>query len=205
MSVSAVEQLPRGRHGLGRAEVRAAQRARMVAAMVASISDRGYVETTVADVIRGARVSRETFYEQFSNKEDAFLAAFDFCTAELAARIEAAGTGEGNPERRLERAIGTYLETLRGEPALARTFLVDAYAAGPRAVRRRAEVTAAFVALVVSIVQPADREGRFACEALVGAISSMVTMRVATGDFDALPRLRRPLVNLARRLLTEAE
>lgn len=199
--MTAVERLPRGRHGLDPEEVRAAQRARMVQAMVACIAERGYVGTTVADVIRGARVSRETFYEQFANKEDAFLAAFDLCATELAARMEGTGDGDGDPLRRLERALGTYLETLRSEPALARTFLIDVYAAGPRAVERRAAVMTAFVDLVTAILEPADRDGRFACEAIVGAVSSMVTMRVATSDYNDLPRLRRPLVRLARRLL----
>jgi AcrR family transcriptional regulator len=203
--VSAVEQLPRGRHGLDPAEVRAVQRDRIVTSMVASIAERGYVETTVADVISGARVSRETFYEQFANKEDAFLAAFDYCTAELAARIETAGTGDADPVTRLEGAIDTYLETLRAEPALARTFLIDVYAAGPAAVERRTQVMSAFVDLVAGILEPADAEGRFACEAIVGAISSMVTMRVANSDYDELPRLGPPLIALARRLLTEAE
>src|SRR5204863_19102 len=120
-TVSAVEQLPRGRHGLDPAEVRAAQRARIVAAMVGSIAERGYVQTTVADVIRGARVSRETFYEQFTNKEEAFLAAFESCAAELASRLDSPDEAAGDPLERLEHALATYLETLRSEPALART------------------------------------------------------------------------------------
>jgi len=201
--VSTVEQLPRGRHGLDPAEVRAAQRARIVAAMVGSIAERGYVQTTVADVIRGARVSRETFYEQFANKEEAFLAAFDVCAAELASRLDSPGEAAEDPLERLEHALATYLETLRSEPALARTFLIDVYAAGPAAVERRTQVMSAFVDVVAGILQPADAEGRFACEAIVGAISSMVTMRVATGDYDDLPKLGPPLIALARRLLTE--
>ncbi len=45
--------------------------------MSEAVSEHGYANTPVAEVLRRARVSRETFYEQFSNKEECFLAAYD--------------------------------------------------------------------------------------------------------------------------------
>src|SRR6195256_1200113 len=72
-----VQQLPRGRHRLSRDQVLASQRGRMLAAMAEAVAEKGYVGTAVADVIERAGVSRETFYEHFSSKEDCFLAAYD--------------------------------------------------------------------------------------------------------------------------------
>ena len=82
--------LPRGRHAAPRAVVRETQRARMLDAMVHAVADKGYARVTVADVIEGAGVSRKTFYEQFTNKEDCFLAAYDAGVDGLLAAIDEA-------------------------------------------------------------------------------------------------------------------
>jgi AcrR family transcriptional regulator len=52
--------------------------------MTEAVAERGYAKTTLAHVLRRARVSRETFYEQFANKEDCFLAAYDAAAAIVA-------------------------------------------------------------------------------------------------------------------------
>ncbi|HEX2265256.1 MAG TPA: TetR/AcrR family transcriptional regulator, partial [Solirubrobacterales bacterium] len=53
------------------------QRNRIHQAMIEVVSERGYPETRVVDVIGVAGVSRKTFYELFDSKEDCFLAAYD--------------------------------------------------------------------------------------------------------------------------------
>ena len=47
-------------------------RERLIAAMAASVEERGYADTTVADVVRLARTSRRTFYEHFQDRADCF-------------------------------------------------------------------------------------------------------------------------------------
>src|SRR5919201_6795907 len=101
-----VRQLPRGRHRLSREEVIASQRGRMLAAMAEVVAQKGYARTTVADVLSRARVSRETFYEQFSDKEDCFLAAYDFSVeAMLEAITDAVGDAPAEPFARFESAL----------------------------------------------------------------------------------------------------
>ena len=87
---TAPARLPRGRHGLSREEVVESQRGRLLRAMADAVADKGYAETSVAEVIARAGVSRETFYEQFSSKEDCFHDTFDAAGAILLGRI--AGT-----------------------------------------------------------------------------------------------------------------
>src|SRR3954454_19040502 len=72
-----VEQLPRGRHSLTREQVESSQRERLLLAMCEAVAERGYVATSVADVIARARVSRETFYRHFADKQTCFEAAHD--------------------------------------------------------------------------------------------------------------------------------
>jgi AcrR family transcriptional regulator len=202
MARAAVEQLPRGRHGLSREEVAASQRGRMLEACFRVVAEKGYTRFTVADVLAAAGVSRETFYEHFRDKEDCFLAAYELSVeAVLAAMRHADPGGDGDPLDRYEEMMRGYLDLMAREDGYARVFLVDVYAAGERALVRRREVLDRFTEVVAELVGARSAADRFACEALVAAVSSMVTVRVAAGDLDEIPKLRRPIMDVARRLL----
>jgi AcrR family transcriptional regulator len=202
-----VDKLPRGRHGLSREHVERSQRGRMLRAMAEAVSELGYANTPVAEVLRRAGVSRETFYEQFANKEDCFLAAYDASATKL---LEAMGTARdsepsaASAEDRLARALARYLAALASEPALARTFLVEVYAAGPAALARRVEVQARFVeALTLQLRANGERQ-RFACEAIVATASALATQRVCAGRAAHMQELERPLLRFARESLGAA-
>lgn len=205
---TAARQLPRGRHGLSREEVIRSQRERLLLAMAEAVAEHGYARTSVAQVLKRAGVSRESFYEQFSNKEECFLAAYDAAATVL---LEVMGAGLAAPPdddrdpgdllATLSRLLEAYLRALASEPAVARTFFVEVYAAGDAALARRVAVQARFVQAVQGIVGARDDEERFACEALVAAISALVTQRVCAGRLDALEELHEPLVGLARTVL----
>ena len=177
------------------------QRERILRAMAETMVEKGYVATTVADVLRAAGVSRATFYEQFDSKEDCFAQAY-----EAAAGILIAGTAPslgsgGAPLERFGSVLRVYLDTLAAESAFARLFLVEVYAAGPDALARRAAVQGAFVDFIVELFSARTAERRFACEAFVAATSSMVTARLAANDAEGLRELHRPLLRLAEDLL----
>jgi AcrR family transcriptional regulator len=209
-------RLPRGRHGLSREEVVRDQRARILRALAETMVDKGYVGTAVADVLRAAGVSRETFYEQFSSKEDCFTSAYEETVGSLVAGTleviagddgtAAAGSGNARADglARLDRAVGTYLDTLAAEPAFARLFLVEIYATGSAVMERRAATQRQVTGLVGTLLQVRTEEERFAAEALVAATVSMVTTRVAANDLDGLRALRGPLACLAVRLMPPA-
>src|SRR3954452_8270270 len=200
-----VQQLPSGRHSLSREEVLASQRGRMLDAMAGATAEKGYVHTTVGDVIKRAGVSRETFYEHFSDKEDCFIAAFDAGVGVLLTSTGDMLADGLEPEAdglaRLDRVLATYLAVLAEQPDFARVFLVEVFAAGRRAIERRAKMQQRFVAAIAAIfgVEPGD-EDWFACEALVAATSSLVTSRIGAGHPEQLAELREPLVDLARRV-----
>ena len=109
----------------------------------------------------------------------------------------------GTPLERFDRAIGAYLEALAAEPAFARLFMVEVYAAGDKVLERRAEIQQRFAELVIDASGARDPTTRFACEALVAAIITMVTARLAARDIDGLRALRKPLTELVRRALRD--
>jgi AcrR family transcriptional regulator len=197
--------LPRGRHGLAREEVEASQRLRLVRAMAEAMAENGYARTSVADVLRRARVSRETFYELFESKEDCFMSAFDQAYAHILERIATAdrstpaGAAERPPRESFAELFGDYLEALASDPVAARVFLIEVYAAGPSAIARRVELQRGLVEALAGLIG-ATGEDRFAVEALVAAVVQLVTARLAAGDVDGVRALHAPVVALVERL-----
>jgi hypothetical protein len=121
----------------------------------------------------------------------------------LGAAGEAEGRRPTDPYSQFASMLARDLELLGSEPAVARTFLVEVYGAGPDAVHRRLEVHERFVAALEGLLGAGRRlsaADRFAIESLVGVVTFQVTVRVMAGDFRALPGLREPLLDAACRL-----
>ncbi len=115
------------------------QRTRIHQAMIAVVSERGYPETRVVDVIGVAGVSRKTFYELFESKEDCFLAAYDVLFENLLEGVtDAFESKSGEPwAERIAIAIEALLEHLASHPDESRFAIVEVLAAGPKALARR--------------------------------------------------------------------
>lgn len=129
--------LPAGNHRLPRAFVLRSQRDRMLDGMAQVCASEGYGRATVAAVIAHAGVSRKTFYEQFRDREDCFLAAYDAILAQFLERVmDAYRQPELDWPHRVRAAIGALLAFLVAEPSFARMCIVEALAAGERALER---------------------------------------------------------------------
>lgn len=194
------QQLPRGRHGLSREQVEVDQRLRIFVGMAQAMWVKGYVGTPVADIIKRAGVSRETFYQLYPDKLAAFLAAFDLVGEVLLERLRTSLGEPGEPIERFERAVRAYLETLASEPGYARLFLVEVHAAGPEAMARRAVIQQRIVDALVELLDARADAARFTCQVLVAAVSAMVTGPLVAGDLDALRALAPPILDHVRRL-----
>lgn len=197
-----LDVLPRGRHNLSRGQVRASQRHRMLHGIADVVAEKGYADTSVGEVLKRVHISRETFYEHFTGKQDCFLAAFDRAADLLLAAVrDALGPPTDPALARLDRMLRAYLGSLAADPAQARTFLVEVYGAGPIAVTRRVAVQERFAAALAQVLADDERwshlpDRRFAARAMVGAIGSLVTAWLDTGDGDRLAELRQPLLDL---------
>jgi AcrR family transcriptional regulator len=143
------ESLPAGRHNLPREFVLRSQRDRMLDAMAQVCAAEGYGGATVAAVIAVAGVSRKTFYEQFRDREDCFLAAYDAILAQFMGRVIAAyRQPELDWPERVHAAIEALLGFLAAEPAFARMCIVEVLAAGERAIERYDSAIGALASLL---------------------------------------------------------
>lgn len=200
------ERLPRGRHGLSREEVAGAQRERIIHGMAAAMAEEGYVGTSVTSILKRAGVSRQTFYEQFASKEACFTATYAWAAEtimrETARAAEDGGAGGAPPADRdvaIDRMLAFYLRGLSSAPAFARVLLIETYAAGPSALENRVALQRRFAETLGALLGASSDADRFACEAMVGAISQLVTARLATDDVDGLLALQEPLAGFLRR------
>ena len=173
--------------------------------MVDTVGTKGYGDTSVADVIAAAGVSRATFYEQFSSKSACFLAAFDAAAATLAANVAEAMLAPGTPTERFDLVFGRYLDSLAEMPGQARVFLIEVYAAGPAAISRRTALQREIAATLADILGARSPDDLFACQALVAAISTLVTQPLVDGDVAALRALRGPVTALVARIADRPE
>lgn len=216
VNATAVRPLPKGPHGLSSEEVVASQRERILAAVIDAVAEKGFVHTSVADVLARAKVSRLTFYRLFRDKEDCFVSAFEARASLLAQVLQSVldeEPGPGAPPRsahsqkdevldRVDRILSTYLAVLASDPASARALLIEVYAAGPRALEQRSRSMQQFVDVVLAAsrgrsgIFTSAAEGAFAAQVLVGGVSSLVTGMVGAGQADRLTELRRPLMAL---------
>jgi AcrR family transcriptional regulator len=181
---------------LSATDVAASQRRRMLAAMVSAVAEKGYVATAVADVTKRARVSRATFYEQFEDKGDCFVAAVQACVDQLMGTIGEKVGPEPAPRQALRRLLESYLAGLAAFPEGARVCLVEMYAAGPRAAAHRRQAQLEFGRLLRAIHTRLAEAGDpvrdlddLDIELLVGGIASLATNRVAQGETETLPEL----------------
>lgn len=135
-----------------------APRERLIAAIAEAIEERGYRNTTVADVVRIARTSRRTFYEHFEDRDACFLALFDAVNDETMERIAAAVHPERPLEEQVDAAIDAYIDSVCSRPALYRSFVRELPGLGKAGADRQLAVIERFAQLLVDLVESARRE-----------------------------------------------
>lgn len=176
-------RLPRGSHGLDRLTVKNSQRFRMMWSVLESVSERGYAATTVADIVGGANISRRTFYQFFTDREDCFAAAYSEAVAQVVAAMDAAIAAAPRTDWRslVRTTLGEYLRFLAEHSEFAHALHTEAFAAGPRVARQRVDLKKIFAARMRAAFDigraagdiPADIETEV-FDVLIGAIDDRV-------------------------------
>jgi AcrR family transcriptional regulator len=185
-----------------------AHRRRAVVAMAEAVAEHGYAGTTVEDILSRARMSRRTYYQFFSNREECFLAAYDTAFEEAMERLARAHNGNGRRWMgQVETALSALFEYLASEPGLARVWLVEAPSVGRAGIERHERTMRQLAERLAGLHPDGDAAGanghaavRF--EASVGAVHRVVQARLLAGRADELPELASDMARVVRGLVS---
>ncbi|HEU4598178.1 MAG TPA: TetR family transcriptional regulator [Solirubrobacterales bacterium] len=165
--------------------------------MLEAVGTKGYERTTVEDVIKGAGLYRQAFYDSFQDKEDCYLQAIDAGSAwaELAMREAAAGATTWRGQ--LRGALAGLLRFLDEQPEIGRALLVEVHAAGQGAVERRTEAMERAAAMIDLAREESDAAApEISAAAVVAGILAVLHTRLAGQQADDFVRLLPELMYL---------
>jgi AcrR family transcriptional regulator len=168
------------------------KRQTILAGMLEAVGAEGYERTSVRTVLDRTGVYRQAFYDNFTDKDDCYLQAYDAGVERLEAILRAAAADEGTWTGRLRAGLGALLDFLDAEPDSGRALIVEVHAAGPEALAKR---TAA-MAKVSSFLDGARAEAGggdgpppIAGEGIAAGIHAVIHSRLATGSSDGFRHL----------------
>jgi AcrR family transcriptional regulator len=173
-----------------RSEVVQNQRERMFGAIVATVSEKGFEATTVADVIQICGISRSDFYKHFSNKAECLTAA-------VKALEEPALTALRDTRRRGDSSDGEavfekFINLLQSQPAAARVCFVELHAAGEAgeaAADSGFEALAQMIEELRAALPGSERTSPELVRVLLGGVRKLIHTRLYRGQAGELEEL----------------
>lgn len=114
-------------------------RLRLLDGLATSIGERGYRASTVADIVRTARTSKRTFYDQFASKEQCFLELLRADIEKLGQSIQAAVDPDADWQQQIRQAVEAYVGHIESRPAITLSWIRELPSLGAiaRPVQRR--------------------------------------------------------------------
>src|SRR4051794_10758358 len=114
-------------------------RSRVLEGMARAVSEKGYGDTTIADIVREASVSRRTFYENFSSKAECLVALYEAASHNALKVLREAIDPAHEWQTQVKRALTAYLGGMAANPVLVRTLFIEILNLGSEgmAARRR--------------------------------------------------------------------
>jgi AcrR family transcriptional regulator len=196
-------------HTTKEADGAAAHRRRLLEGMAHSVATKGYADTTIADVVREAAVSRRTFYEHFDAKSDCLIALYGAASHNALKVLREAIDPARDWQAQLENAIRAYFGCLAQNPKLMRTLFVEILGLGSAGLLARRRVNEEIAALLLDVVNN-GHQGRQArplspemAMAVVGGINELVLQVIEQDRIEDLPALTAPAIELLH-AVTEA-
>ncbi|HZL47551.1 MAG TPA: TetR family transcriptional regulator [Solirubrobacteraceae bacterium] len=173
------------------------QRARLLTAAAEVVAEVGYRGMSTARVSARAGVSRKTFYDLFTDREDCFLAAFDDTVSRIAAVATPAYDREERWREGVRAGLSSVLQFIGDEPVSGALVVIDALGAGPRVLERRAQWLATLSHIIDrgrSEVKAGDGPPPLTAEGVVGGAFNVLHARMIERDGRPSLELLNPLM-----------
>jgi AcrR family transcriptional regulator len=171
----------------------ALERERLVRTTAAIVMERGYPDTTVADIAAASKLSRESFYRHFESKREAVEAAVTSLFEQAIAAMGGAFFASDCPwAERVWRAAGALATVLAAVPELSHVAFIESYAIDPEASRRADEF---FLGFTIFLARASELTARnesvasIAGRAITAAMVELGALLIAEGATAALPAL----------------
>ncbi|MDH6198269.1 AcrR family transcriptional regulator [Mycobacterium frederiksbergense] len=127
-------------------------RSRLLDAMIESIVEDGYQNTTVADIVRRARTSRRTFYEHFASREDCFVALLTTINARHVRQVGGAVERHAPWRDQVRQAVEAWIASYEAHPELMLAWIRDMPTLGAAARELQRESMENFIAMVQAMI-----------------------------------------------------
>lgn len=167
------------------------QRERIMRAVAQLAGERGYAKLSVPAISGGAGVSNQTFYREFTGKQEAFLSAFEALAEVVGEHAKAAFAKQPEWVTGLEHALGAVLTFIARNPVLARFAFFELAAAGPAGRDASELATQRAMAFLDPEFLPSGATplSEVVIEAIGGGIWMIVQGEIIHGRVEPLPQL----------------
>lgn len=185
--------------------------ARLLQGMAQAVAAKGYADTTIADIVREAAVSRRTFYEHFSTKTECLIALYE-TASHLALQAVSEAFDPAQPwHAQVEQAMTAYFDYLAQDPVLLRTLFVEILGLGMPGLMARRRVNDEIANFIqVAINSSGAEEGPAAhltsemAMTVVGGINELVLQAIEQDRAGDLRELVAPATRLVRAVAAES-
>jgi AcrR family transcriptional regulator len=160
--------------------------------MLEAVGADGYEQTSVRTVLDRTGVYRQAFYDNFSDKDDCYLQAYDAGVERLEALMIAAAGEEPAWTGKLRSGLEALLDFCDAEPDIARALVVEVHAAGAEALAKRTAAMArvnSFLDQAREVAGETESPPAIAGEGIAAGIHAVIHSRLATGSNDGFRQL----------------
>lgn len=171
-------------------------RSRLLEGMAHAVAAKGYADTTIADIVREASVSRRTFYEHFQTKADCLIALYEASSHNALKVLRGAIDPAHGWQTQVEQALSAYLGCMAGNPILMRTLFIEILGLGTAGLAARRRVNQEIADFMLATLQ-----GGITAQmamAVVGGINELVLQYIEQDRVAQLGELVTPASALVR-------
>jgi len=184
-------------------------RHRLLEGMAHAVAAKGYGDTTIADIVREASVSRRTFYEHFSTKAECLIALYEASSRNALKVLRDSIDPTHEWQTQVEHALTAYLGCMAQNPVLMRTLFIEILGLGAEGLEARRRVNRAIAEFMLGVVngEGSRQEGEpltaDMAMAIVGGINELILQYIEQDRVAQLVELVEPGSRLVR-AVTEA-
>lgn len=187
-------------------------RNRLLEGMAHAVAAKGYGDTTIADIVREASVSRRTFYEHFSTKADCLIALYEVASRNALRVLRDSIDPEHEWQTQVEHAVSAYLACMGQNPVLMRTLFIEILGLGAQGLAARRAMNQEVADFILGVVntgggghtRSTPLPGNMAM-AVVGGINELILQYIEQDRVGQLLELVAPSCQLVHAVLSERD